>query len=338
MKAWIVTRYGGPDVLELRDVDTPEPGEDQIRVQVHATTVSSGDWRIRSMNVPTGFGAVSRLIFGMWAPRSPILGTEFSGRVDAVGRGVTDFSVGDAVFAYSDAMGGHAEYKVLDADSAIARIPPSLSFGEAAAMSFGGCTALEFLRRGKIEGGHRVLVNGASGAVGTAAVQLALFFGAEVTGVCSASNADLVRSLGARQVIDYRTSDVSETAETYDIIMDTAGTLPHARAKKILADDGRLLVVLGDLPAMLTAPFISMMSNRSVVAGPASGSAADLEFLSGLASDGAYRPVIDRWYPFEQMPEAHRHVDTGHKRGNVVVRVMESGPPPPTLHGGGVQA
>lgn len=336
MKAWIVTRYGGPEVLELREVDTPEAAEGQIRVRIHATTVSSGDWRIRSMNVPTGFGAISRLIFGFSAPRSPILGMELSGRVDQVGRDVEGFSVGDAVFASSDAsMGGHAEYKVLDADSAIARIPTNLSFGEAAAMSFGGCTALEFLRRGKIESGHRVLINGASGAVGTAAVQLARFFGARVTGVCSADNAELVRSIGAEEVIDYHATDISESGETYDIIMDTAGTLPYARAKKILAGDGSLLVVLGDMPAMLSAPFVSMMSKRRVAAGPVSGTAGDLKFLADLASDGVYRPVIDRWYPFEKMPEAHRHVDSGRKRGNVVVRVMPSDPPPPTLDASG---
>ena len=332
MKAWIVTRYGGPEVLELKDVDTPEPGDDQIRVRIHATTVSTGDWRIRSMNVPKGFGVMTRLMFGISAPRSPILGTELSGRVDAVGRNVSGFKTGDAVFAYSDAtMGGHAEYKVLDADAPIARMPANLSFGEAAAMPFGGCTALEFLRRGKIESGHRVLINGASGAVGTAAVQIARFFGAHVTGVCSADNAELVRSLGAEEVVDYRTTDVSESGETYDIIMDTAGTLPYNRAKKILADDGSLLIVLGDMPAMLSAPFFSATTKHRVVAGPVSGSAGDLKFLADLASDGVYRPVIDRWFEFEDIPEAHRLVDTGHKRGNVVVRVMDSDPPPPTL-------
>lgn len=332
MKAWIVTRYGGPEVLELREVETPEPGDDQIRIRIHATTVSSGDWRVRSMNVPRGFGMISRLMFGFSAPKTPILGTELSGRVDAVGRNVKGYSVGDAVFAYGDdKMGGYAEYGVMDQDSPAARIPAGLSFGEAAAMSFGGCTALEFLRRGKIESGHRVLINGASGAVGTAAVQLARFFGAHVTGICSAANAELVRSLGAEEVVDYHTTDVSESGETWDIIMDTAGTLPYGRAKKILAEDGSLLVVLGDMPAMLSAPIISITSKRSVSAGPAFGTAEDLKFLADLASDGVYRPVIDRWYPFEEMREAHRYVDRGHKCGNVVVRVKDSDPPPPTL-------
>ena len=331
MKAWIVTRYGGPEVLELRDVETPEPGDDQIRVRIHATTVSTGDWRIRSMNVPKGFGVMTRLMFGVSGPRSPILGTEFSGRVDAVGRNVTGFSIGDAVFAYSESMGGHAEYKVLDADAAVAPIPPNLSFGEAAALSFGGCTALEFLRRGKIESGQRVLINGASGAVGTAAVQLARFFGARVTGVCSADNAELVRSLGAEDGVDYRTTDVSEAGETYDIIMDTAGTLPYGKAKRILTRDGSLLIVLGDMPAMLSAPFFTATTKRRVVAGPVSGTAGDRKFLADLARDGDYRPVIDRWFDFEDMPQAHRLVDTGHKRGNVVVRVMDSDPPPPAL-------
>ncbi|NNF04321.1 MAG: NAD(P)-dependent alcohol dehydrogenase [Rhodothermales bacterium] len=332
MKAWIVTEYGGPDVLDLREVEMPEPGDDEVRIRIHATTVSSGDWRIRGMNIPRGFKTVSRLMFGFSAPRSPILGSELSGRIDAVGRNVTGFAVGDAVFAYSDKdMGCHAEYKVLGADASIAPIPPALSFGEAAAMSFGGCTALEFLRRGRIETGHRVLINGASGAVGTAAVQLSRFFGAHVTGVCSSANADLVRSLGADEVVDYRTTDVSQSGETYDIIMDTAATLPYARAKHILAVDGTLLVVNGDAPSLLSAPFYSMSTKRRVIAGPVFGKPEDLEFLADLARDGDYRPVVDSWFDFEELPEAHRLVDSGRKRGNVVVRVMKSDPPPDKL-------
>lgn len=332
MRAWVVTRYGSPDVLELKEVETPEPEDDQVRVRIHATTVSSGDWRIRSMNVPKGFGIISRLIFGLTVPRSPILGTEFAGMIDRVGRNVTGFSVGDAVFGSSDTtMGAHAEYIVVDADATIAPAPENLSFGEAAAMSFGGCTALQFLRRGRIESGHRVLINGASGAVGSAAVQLARSFGAHVTGVCSAANADLVRSLGADEVVDYRSTDVSDSVETWDIIMDTAGTMPYKRAKRILADEGSLLVVLGDAPAMLSAPFISMASKHKVAAGPVSGTAEDLKLLADLARNGGYRPVVDSWYTFEEMVEAHRRVDTGHKRGNVVVRVVDSDPPPSTL-------
>jgi len=332
MKAWVVPRYGPPDVLELREVETPEPGDKQVRVRVHATTVSSGDWRIRSMSVPKGFGLITRLMFGVKAPRKPILGTELAGRVDRVGQGVTAFSVGDAVFAYSDqAMGGHSEYAVVDADGAIARAPDNLSFGEAAAMSFGGCTALQFLRRGRVTSGHRVLINGASGSVGSAAVQLARSFGARVTGVCSAANAELVASLGAEDVVDYRSTDVSDSGETWDIIMDTAGTMPYGRAKKILADEGSLLVVLGDARAMLSAPLISMLSKHRVAAGPASGTAKDLALLAELAQSEEYRPVIDSWYPFEEMVGAHRRVDSGHKRGNVVVRVMDTDPPPPTL-------
>ena len=331
MNAWVVTRYGSPDVLELREVETPEPEEDQLRVRIHATTVSSGDWRIRSMNVPRGFGLMTRLVFGLTAPRSPILGTEFAGRIDRVGRDVTGFAVGDAVFGNTDAtMGAHAEYIVMDADAAIAPAPENLSFGEAAAMSFGGSTGLQFLPRGGIESGHRVLINGASGAVGSAAVQLARAFGAHVTGVCSAANGDLVRSLGADDVVDYRATDISDSGETWDIIMDTAGTMPYRRAKRILADGGSLLVVLGDAPAMLSAPFISMASKHRVAAGPASGTAEDLKLLADLAKNDEYRPVVDSWYPFEEMVEAHRRVDTGHKRGNVVVRVVDSDPPPPT--------
>lgn len=335
MKAWVVPRYGSPDVLELREVDTPEPGENQLRIRIHATTVSSGDWRVRSMSVPRGFGLVTRLILGMKAPRTSVLGTELSGRVDRVGAGVTEFSVGDAVFASTEqAMGGHAEYKVLDADDAIAPVPENLSLGEAAALSFGGGTALHFLRRGGMESGHRVLINGASGSVGSAAVQLARSAGAHVTGVCSAANTRLVQSLGADDVIDYRSTDVSESGERWDIIMDTAGTLPYGRAKKILGTTGRLLVVLGDARALLSAPLISMATKHTVVAGPASVAAEDLRRLADLARREEVRPVIDSWYPFDAMVDAHRRVDSGRKRGNVVVRVVDTDPPPPTVDDG----
>ena len=275
---------------------------------------------MRSLDVPTGFGFIARLALGVRKPRQPILGTELAGDVEAVGKGVTRFTVGDRVFAFSGTrMGCHAEYKCMAEDGMVAPIPPNLSYDEAAGLSFGGTTALDFLRRGKLQSGERVLVNGASGGVGTAVVQLAVHSGADVTGVCSTANVDLVRSLGARHVIDYTREDFTKTGETYDVIVDTAGTAPFSRSKRALTPRGRLLQVLGGLPDLLRVPWVALTSGKRIVAGPAAERPEDLRFLAQLAESGEFKPVIDRRYPFEQIVEAHRYVDKGHKRGNVVI-------------------
>ena len=312
--------YGGPDVVHLTEVPTPVPKRNEVLIQTYATTVTSGDWRVRSLILPPGFGAMGRLMFGLRKPRQPILGTELSGVVASVGQDVTRFKPGDAVFAFGDAaMGCHAEYKCMPEDGALAPKPATLSYEEAAALSFGGTTALSFFQRAKLQPGERVLINGASGGVGTAAVQLARHFGAEVTGVCSTANVDLVRSLGATHVIDYTKDDFTQNGETYDVIMDVAGTAPYSRSRRSLNEGGRLLLVLAGLSEMLQAPFSTLRDSRRILAGPVTATADDLRFLAELAETGGYRPVIGRQYPFEQIAEAHRYVDTGHKRGNVVV-------------------
>jgi NADPH:quinone reductase-like Zn-dependent oxidoreductase len=270
--------------------------------------------------MPVGFGFISRLVFGFSQPKQPILGTELAGEIVAVGKNVSKFQVGDQIFAFSDNdMGCYAEYKCLPEDGSIALKPAHLTYEEAAAISFGGTTALDFFRRGKLQRGEKVLINGASGGVGTAAVQLAKHFGAEITGVCSTANIELVRSLGASQVIDYTQSDFTQNGETYDIIVDTIGNAPFTRSKAALKENGRLLMVLGGLPDMLQIPWVSMTSKKKIIAGPAIGRAADLRFLAGLAETGEFQPVIDRCYPFEQIVAAHRYVDTGRKKGNVVI-------------------
>ncbi|HJX19229.1 MAG TPA: NAD(P)-dependent alcohol dehydrogenase [Acidiferrobacterales bacterium] len=320
MKAIVYERYGPPEVLQLKEVEKPTPKDNEVLIKIHATTVTSGDWRVRSLNVPAGFGLIMRLVFGISKPKQPILGSELAGVVESVGKDVRNFKIGDQVFAFSDAsMGCHAEYKCMPQDGAVVLKPPSLSYDEATALSFGGTTALDFLRRGKLQRGESVLVNGASGGVGTAAVQLAKHFGADVTGVCSTANVELVRSLGARHVIDYSKEDFTQNGETYDVIVDTAGTAPFSRSKASLKEGGRLLMVLGGLPDMLQIPWVSMTSSKKVIAGPAAGRAEDLRFLAGLAEAGEFKPVIDRRYPFEQIAEAHRYVDTGRKKGNVVI-------------------
>ncbi len=216
-------------------------------------------------------------------------------------------------------MGCHAEYKCMPEDGALALKPANLTYDEAAAISFGGTTAVDFFRRGRLQSGERVLVNGASGGVGTAAVQLAKHFGADVTGVCSSANVEMVRSLGANHVIDYTKEDFTETGETYDVIVDTVGTAPFSRSKGSLKEKGRLLLVLGGLLDVLQIPWVSMTSSKKVIAGPAPERAEDLRFLAELAEAGEFKPVIDRRYPFEQIAEAHSYVDTGRKKGNVIV-------------------
>jgi NADPH:quinone reductase-like Zn-dependent oxidoreductase len=322
MKAIVYEKYGPPDVLRLTEVAKPKAKDNELLIEVRATTASSGDARLRAMNVPVGFGFVGRLAFGVFAPRQQILGAELSGVIVAVGKNVTRFEVGVPVFAMSGArMGCYAEFRALPEDGAVVKKPANLTFEEAAALSFGGTTALSFFRRGALRSGERILINGASGAVGTAAVQLAKHFGAHVTGVCSTGNVELVRSLGADAVIDYTKEDFTRNGEAYDLIMVTAGTTPLSRSKDSLKPGGRLLLVLGGLPDLLAAPWVNMTTDKRIVAGPASERAEDLRLLAELAEQGKYKPVIDRSYPLERIVEAHAYVDTGRKKGNVVVTV-----------------
>ena len=323
MKAVVYERYGGPEVLRFTDVPAPVPGPGEVLIRIHATTVTAGDWRMRSLDVPKGFGLLARLAIGITKPRKPILGTELSGVIAEVGSDVRKFKPGDEVIAFPGlAMGAHAEFLCMPQDGAVVPKPARLSHAEAAALSFGGGTALYFLRAGKIAAGDRILVNGASGAVGTAAVQLAKHFGAEVTAVCSGGNADLVRSIGADHVIDYTTEDFTRNGRTYDLIMDTAGTARFKRSRSSLRDGGRLLLVLGGMRDVLGAPWVGLTDSRKVIGGTVRTTAADLQFLADLAERGDFRPVIDRTYPFEEIAAAHRYVDTGRKRGNVVITLQ----------------
>lgn len=320
MKACIYERYGPPEVLQFKDIERPMPKANEVLIKIHATTVTAGDWRVRSLNVPAGFKLMVRLAFGITKPRQPVLGSELSGVVVAVGKDVKKFKIGDPVFAFSDAsMGCYAEYKCMPEEGAVALKPANLSDGEAAALSFGGTTALYFFRKANLKSGEKVLINGASGGVGTAAIQLAKYFGAEVTGVCSTANIEWVKLLGADHVIDYTQDDFTQSGETYDVIVDTAGTAPFVRSKAALKKDGRLLMVLAGLPDMLQLPWLRLTNSQKVIVGTASGQAEDLRFLAELAEAGAFKPVIDRTYPFEQMVEAHHYVDTGRKKGNVII-------------------
>jgi NADPH:quinone reductase-like Zn-dependent oxidoreductase len=320
MKAIVCERYGSPEVLKWKEIDKPTPMDNEVLIKIYATTVTSGDWRVRSLSVPTGFKFIMRLVLGFSRPRQAVLGSELAGVIESVGKKVSKFKIGDSVFAYSDfTMGCHAEYKCMPENGAIALKPDNLSYDEAAALSFGGMTALNFLNRAKLQRGEKVLINGASGAVGTAAVQLARHLGADVTGVCSTANVELVRSLGASHVIDYTKEDFTKNGIGYDIIVDTVGAAPYSRCKASLQEGGRLLMILAGLPAMLQIPWVSMTSSKKMIAGPAVTRVEDLISLARLAESGAFKPVIDRRYPFDQIVEAHRYVETGRKKGNVVI-------------------
>jgi len=323
MKAIVYHRYGAPGVVALAEVPKPTPKDREVLIRIHATTVTTGDWRARSLEMPPGFGLLARLVFGVFGPRKPILGTEMAGEIEAIGKAVTRFKVGDKVFAFAGASYGcHAEYRTMAEDGLIALMPARASYEEAAALSFGGTTALNLLRdKAGIQRGDSVLVVGASGGVGTAAVQIAKHFGARVTGVCSTANLELVRSIGADRVIDYTREDFATDHASYDIILDTTGTAPFSRCENALKPGGRLIVVLGSLAQAVGIGRPSKKSGKRVIADVAAVTVDDMQLLAGLAQTGEFKPVIDRSYPLENAAEAHAYVDTGRKRGSVVLSV-----------------
>lgn len=322
VRAAVHDRYGGPEVVRLADVPVPEVRPGDLLVRAYASDVSVADHRMRARDLPRGMGLLAGPVIGFRGPRRPVLGMEVAGVVEAVGRDVTSFRPGDRVVAATDSgFGGHAELVRVPASGVVARVPDALTLEEAVALVFGGLTAHKFLRRAGVVMGSDVLVNGASGATGTMAVQLAAHAGARVTGVCSAGNADLVRDLGAAEVVDRRTQDVGGLGRRFDVVVECVGNLPAGRAHRLLRPGGTLLLVIADLPGMLGAPFAALRRRLRVVTGDLPVEAADLTHLLDLAASGELRPVIDRTYPLEEVVEAHRYVDTGRKRGTVVLRI-----------------
>ncbi|MGF7032279.1 NADPH:quinone reductase-like Zn-dependent oxidoreductase [Paenibacillus mucilaginosus] len=302
MKAMVCTQYGSPDVLELREVAKPAPKAKELLVRIHAAAVTSGDIRVRTFNSPLLMWIPMRLVLGLTRPRNPILGVELAGVVEAVGKEVTRFKPGDRVFALTGMrFGGYAEYTCLREDSRVALQPDNVTHEDAAAILFGGTTALHFFRKGNLRSGHKVLIYGASGAVGTSAVQLAKHFGAEVTAVCSAAGAELVKSLGAERWIDYTREDFTERPERYDIIFDAVGKLPKSKSLRALAPGGSYLTVDGQ--------------------GIAKERQEDVLLLKELTEQGRIRAVIDRRYTLKDIPEAHRYVESRRKKGNVIVTI-----------------
>lgn len=320
MKAIFCPRYGSPDVLETRSIDRPMPSETEILIQTVATSVTTGDTRVRALRMPTGFGLIGRLALGLAKPRQQILGSELSGVVVSVGNGVTKFEVGDEVILYTGTkLGCHSEYKAVSQDAAMVRKPANMTFEEAAALAASGTTALAFLKKGEVKAGDKVLIIGAAGGVGSAAVMLAKQLGAEVTALCSGRNVEFVRSLGADQVLDYTKVDFTKSGVTYDAILDASGVLSYAQARHALESKGRLLLVSASLPQILQAAFATIARGHKVVSGPAAWTREDLEHLKKCVESGAYRVPVERTYPLKQIAEAHAFVEAGGKRGNVVV-------------------
>lgn len=323
MKAYVCRQYGGPEVLQCEDVPTPVPGPGEVLVRIVATTVNSADWRVRSLDVPKGLGLFARLALGLFRPRQPVLGTELAGVVESVGPEVTRFAPGDAVFAFpGGAMACHAEYRTLPADGPIARKPDNLSFEEAATLSFGGSTALHFLRTANVKPGETMLVIGASGTVGLALVQLGRHFGMHVTGVASGPNHPLVATLGAERMIDYAHENPLAPPRRYDVIADTVGETRFDACADRLNPGGRFIPLAGGVADMLSAMTTAKRKDgKRVLAGPASEKPAYVAELADLAARGHYKPVIDSVFEFSDMASAHRRVDSHRKRGSVVVRV-----------------
>lgn len=326
MKAIVYTEYGPPDVLRLQEVENPTPRDDEVLIRVRATQVTAADYRIRGSNFPPLFWLPARLGFGFIRPKKTILGTNLAGEVEAVGKDVRQFGEGARVFGSSGGrFGAYAEYICLPEEAAVATKPDNVTYEEAAAIPFGAFTALFFLRDvGNIQSGQSVLIYGASGAVGTAAVQLAKHFGAEVTGVCSTTNLALVKSLGADTVIDYTKEDFTENGRRYDLIFETVGKSSVTRGKRSLKQDGVYLANVIGPSVLLQMLWTSVIGSKKVKGGIASEKTEDLIFLRELIEAGEIKPVVDRRYPLEQIAEAHRYVETGHKKGNVIITVEHS--------------
>ncbi|MEV7647267.1 DUF2306 domain-containing protein [Arthrobacter sp. NPDC089319] len=321
MRAAVYRKFGPPEVVSVVEVPKPSHGPRDVLVKVHASTVSAADYRSRGRDVPKGLGLLAAKGLGLFRPRNKVLGMDIAGVVEDVGSDVTKFQPGDEVVGMLGAkFGGHAEYACLPADGLITVKPRNLGFEEAVTLVFGGLTARSFLNRADISPGDTVLINGASGAVGTAAVQLAKQLGAHVTGVSSAANSELVASLGADRVIDYNQIDFTAEGKTYDVIMDCVGNAPFERVELSLNPGGCLLLVIADLKAILKSSSRTRKSGKQVVV-TSKPSVDDLRYLVYLAESGQYRPVVDRTYNLDDIAQAHRFADTGRKAGNVVLRI-----------------
>jgi NADPH:quinone reductase-like Zn-dependent oxidoreductase len=324
VKAIVHTAYGPADELQLQEVEKPVPRDDEVLIKIHATTVTTTDCNIRNLTfLPPLLKLPMRMQFGFRTPSTKILGVDLAGEIEATGKDVTRLQIGDQVFGTPEpAFGAHAQYICIHENGVLVKKPVNMSYEEAATIPLAGHTALYFIRdQGKIQAGQKVLINGASGGVGTFAVQLAKYYGAEVTGVCSTRNVETVKSLGADQVIDYTKEDFTKNGQTYDVIFDAAHKSSFLRCRNSLKENGIYFVTMPSLTFLLQMLLASITGNKKVKNGSKEAEAADLLFFTELIEAGKLKPVIGRRYPLEETADAFKHVETGHKRGSVVITV-----------------
>jgi len=328
MKAIVYTEYGPPDVLELKEVEKPAPMDNEILIRNHATTVNIGDIWARNFKeitpsrftMPLPLWFPSRMYFGFTKPRVNILGSEFAGEVEAVGKDVKRFRKGDQIFGYrGQKMGANAEYLCMPEDGLVAIKPANMTYEEAATVPYGALTALSLLRKANIQRGQKVLINGASGSIGSAAVQLAKYFGAEVTGVCGTPRLEFVKILGADTVIDYTREDFTKNGETYDLIFDILGKGSFSSCQNSLKRNGIYLLASFKIKQLFQMLWTSIKPGKKVICTLSSDSPEDLALIKKLVEEGKIKSIIDRSYPLEQTAEAHRYVENGHKKANVVI-------------------
>jgi NADPH:quinone reductase-like Zn-dependent oxidoreductase len=319
LKAIVFKKYGSPDVLQLMEVEKPSPKDEEVLIKIYAATVATADCELRSFTFPLWLWLPLRIMFGVIKPRVRILGQELAGEIEAVGKNVKEFKKGDEVFAPINGFGAHAEYICLPSGGVIATKPANMSYEEAACVTVFGLNALHFIRKADIESGQEVLINGAGGSIGTIAVQLAKHLGAEVTAVDSADKLDMLRLIGADHVIDYAQKDFTKNGKIYDVILDVFGKSPFSRSIRSLKENGRYVLANPRLLPMLRGLWTSRIGSKKVLFKFARYKSEDLVFLKALVEDGKIKPVIDRRYPLDQVTEAHRYVETGRKKGNVVI-------------------
>ncbi len=317
MKAIVCTKYGSPEVLKLSEIEKPIPADNQILIKMMATTVNSGDTRLRRADP-----FLVRLMFGLFTPKIKVLGNVISGIVEAVGKDVTSYKAGDEVFGLCDmTMGAYAEYLVVPESTPLSLKPTNTSFEEAAATVFGGHTALHFVKKANVKAGQKVLVYGASGAVGSCLVQLAKYYGAEVTAVCSTGNIELVKKLGADVVIDYTKQSLSEITDQFDVVFETVDKTEVSKIAKLVKPNGVLVLGAVIIKGALEGLIASKMLKLKLIAGVAEVTSNDMSFLKELIENNSLKPVIDKTYSLEEMSQAHEYVDKGHKVGNVVIKI-----------------
>jgi len=333
MKAVVYTEYGSPDVLHLKEVEKPTPKDNEVLVRVYATPVNYGDLIARKLGkmsprefyMPSLFWLFARMEFGFRKPRKNTLGSEFAGEVEAVGKAVSLFKAGDQVFGFRGmSLGANAEYLCVAESSLVAIKPANMTYEEVSTVPGGALTALSLLRKVNIQKGQKVLVNGASGSIGSAALQLAKYFGAEVTGVCGTPRLEMVKALGADRVIDYTKEDFTKSGETYDLIFDVLGKGSFSRSRRVLKQNGRYLLASFKMKQLFQMLWTSRFSSKKVICALSSENAADLKFIKELIEAGKIKAVVDRCYPLEQTADAHRYVENGHKTGSVVITLAHN--------------